>query len=498
MPSVKTKSKASVKKTKTVGSAEKKAKKKPVKKTGNRKKSKSLVVDVISDEDISELDNSNFFPDLPEEQEDINYLVKGQASEIENIDSQKKFFSDLVSEIKKKEANPLATEEENSDKRRKSIGLYRRLVFRFIVLVAVLAAAIFYFSFSSLTLKITPQGEKMSDILFLSVAKADISGDTATEVNELSDPREKVNGEIKEVLVSVEGKFSASGEEQQSKEIEGTVKIINNYSKNQPLVATTRLISPEGKLFRIKEAVDVPAGGQVQVAIYADKPSAEMELGPTTFTIPGLWLGLQDKIYATNDEGFKFRSSVKKYVNSSDIQLATKELNDSLLKKAKEEQGASSGLSNVLYQIIEPIKVEIAAKAGEFKNEFSGRAEARVIIVSFSKEEAAKFALAKLNLLVPDDKELIEFKSEDIAYTLENYNAEKGDATIKASFSGVMALKSESSIIDRSQLVNLKEAQINTYLKDFPEIKKYELKFSPSFIKKAPSLVDRIKIEVNR
>jgi len=61
-----------------------------------------------------------------------------------------------------------------------------------------------------------------------------------------------------------------------------------------------------------------------------------------------------------------------------------------------------------------------------------------------------------------------------------------------------MALKSESEIIDRSQLVNLKEAQINTYLRDFPEIKSYELKFTPSFIKKAPSLVDRIKVKINR
>ncbi len=146
----------------------------------------------------------------------------------------------------------------------------------------------------------------------------------------------------------------------------------------------------------------------------------------------------------------------------------------------------------------EPIIIELDAKAGEFKDEFVGRAEAKVIVVSFSKEEAAKLASAKLNLLVPDDKELLEFKPEEISYALENYDALSGSATIKASFSGLMALKSESEIIDRSQLVNLKEAQINTYLRDFPEIKSYELKFTPSFIKKAPSLVDRIKVKINR
>jgi hypothetical protein len=60
-----------------------------------------------------------------------------------------------------------------------------------------------------------------------------------------------------------------------------------------------------------------------------------------------------------------------------------------------------------------------------------------------------------------------------------------------------MVLKSNTEIIDKKQLVNLNRQQLENYLKTFPEIKSYELKFSPAFINRAPRLPERIKIEIN-
>jgi len=122
----------------------------------------------------------------------------------------------------------------------------------------------------------------------------------------------------------------------------------------------------------------------------------------------------------------------------------------------------------------------------------------QVAVISFPIEETARLAANRLNLLVPDDKELIEFNESSLAYALDNFDKESGTATIKMSFSGVMALKQDSEIIDRQQLVNLNAEQIDQYLKDVPGIKNYELRFSPSFIKKAPNLVDRIQVRVNK
>lgn len=81
----------------------------------------------------------------------------------------------------------------------------------------------------------------------------------------------------------------------------GTVTIINNYSAAQPLVATTRLLSEDGVLFRTDETVTVPAGGRVTVPVYADQAGASGNIGPTKFEIVALWDGLKDNIYAESD-----------------------------------------------------------------------------------------------------------------------------------------------------------------------------------------------------
>lgn len=473
------------------------------KKTSLKKKAKPVIIDVIEDEPlVKEVEETISFPEFFKENKEKLVLKEEPKEKSEEIDQQKKFFSELVTEMKQK--NPKGENHRGSKARpndlsepelptKKSLNLYRRLVWKFIGLVLFLAALVAYFSFSTLNISITPNGETLNDSLFLRVNRDNNSANI-----DPSDPREIISGQVKEVETSVEKNYPASGEEFTGEEIVGRVKIINNYTKSQALVATTRLLSPDNKLFRIKNAVNVPAGGEVEVDIYTDKPSQDLAVGPTTFVIPGLWLGLQDKIFARSSEEFIYQQKIKKYIKPSDLEQATRDINDLLIKTAKEDKELSSEKENWLYDTSSQATIEINAKAGEVKDEFTVKAKGKIIAVSFSPEQTAKLATTKLNLLVPDDKELIEFKPENIVYSFENYDSVAGVATIKATFTGTMALKSDSEIVDRDRLVNLTKDQIDNYLKDFPEIKKYELRFSPAFVKKAPSLVDRIKIKINK
>lgn len=473
--------------------------KKAPKKITSRKKAHPVMIDVIEDDEARE-----FFPELPETKiessktdlvSDFNYKEKDFPLE---IDQQKKFFSELVTEIKDKKAKPAAThghnhpdDQENKVNTHKSVNLYRRLAWRFVIFTIFLLVVVFYFSFSKLTITISPKGETLNDNILLKVQPTGAVGENAA-----TDFREEIIGTVKEIALTEEKTFSATGEEFTGEEIYGQVKIINNSAKNQPLVATTRILSPDNKLFRIKEAVNVPAGGEVAVDIYADKPSEDLAISATTFTIPGLWLGLQDKIYAKSSTDFTYRQKVKKYVKASDIEEATKEMNDLLLAKAKLNQESLDKDSVVLYETLDATSFEISAKAGEAKDNFTVKAKGSLVTVVFSKEQVVKLAAAKLTLVVPDDKELADYNSENIYYTFENYDSKTGVATIKASFGGTMVLKSNTEIIDKKQLVNLNRQQLENYLKTFPEIKEYELKFSPSFINRAPRLPERIKIEI--
>lgn len=485
-------------------------------------KARPVIIDVIEDED-----DNNFFPDLPskiessEEDEDvegdkvlddkienleekniINEKIEEKVPENEShdIDQQKNFFTQLVTEIKDKDTNQLLSQDkknlsadDQNSQTPKSIGLYRRLAWRFLAFTAILLLAVSYFSFSKLTILISPKGEEINDSLLLKVTS---NNSAEVENNNENDFRDLIPGTVSELIVNAEKTFVSSGEEFVGEEVSGKVKIINNSAKAQALVAKTRLLSPEGKLYRIKEAVNAPANGEIEVEIYVDKASEDLAISPSTFTIPGLWLGLQDKIYAKSSEAFVYRQKVKKYIKASDLEQANSEINSLLVAKAKMQEKELSKDDIVLYENLDSANFEIDSKVGEAKEQFTIKASSSLAIINFSKSAVTKLASTKLSLLVPDDKELVGYDSENIVYTLDNYDRNTGVATIKASFRGTMILKNDTEIIDKKQLVNLNRSQLENYLKTFPEIKSYEFKFFPSFITRAPRLPEKINIEI--
>ena len=251
---------------------------KPTAAKAPKKKAHPVIIDVIEDDEAE-----SFFPEFPElkhgttvedmaideaneeneeneenADEDLSESEEEKTYPAEELDQQKRFFSKLISE--KTETNPEMAEddeEENGNKRptRKSIGLYRRLAWRFVGLTAILILIVLYFSFSKLTINISPNGEALNDSLLFKVMPEGMADNNASSTNESAsstDFRENVEGTVKEIEVSAEQNFPASGEESVGDEVSGKVTLINNSAKSQALVATTRLLSADNKLFRIK------------------------------------------------------------------------------------------------------------------------------------------------------------------------------------------------------------------------------------------------------
>jgi hypothetical protein len=94
----------------------------------------------------------------------------------------------------------------------------------------------------------------------------------------------------KDIQKTVPGNGQANVQEKAS----GTVVIFNTTGNSQKLVATTRLQTPEGLIFRINSAVTVPAAqntstpGSVSVTATADAAGDKYNVGLKDFTIPGL------------------------------------------------------------------------------------------------------------------------------------------------------------------------------------------------------------------
>ena len=504
---------------------EAKATKKTVTKVASQKeeinpassRAKSIVVDVIED-DVELEETKSEIPQEPIKFENFS------GAGAEDLDSQKKFFQELRDETKINVGaeNNNALETQGSEDKEvqdlldlfedeatghkeikkthntRRLNLYTNFVWKFLLIVVLLVVFVGYFSFSKLIIDIVPKNETLNESLLLKIS-SDANG-----IRLLSDPRENVSGLDMEIPISLSRNFPTSGEEFVGEDISGRVKIINNYSRPQALVATTRLLSPDNKLFRIKEAVNVPAGGEVWVDIYVEKPSRDLAISPTTFTIPGLWVGLQDMIYAKSEENFIFEQKKEKYVRASDLAAAEQEMGDALLKelvlkieKEKENLELESGkkFAYVYSRDTETI-ISADAKEEDKKEDFNVKAEANFRVIFLAKEEAEKLAYGKLNLLIPSGKELMDFNPDNIIYSLESFNTDDNTATIKSTFSAKMMLKAEGEVVKKDSLVNLNAEQISSYLSAQPEIKSFSLKFQPSFIKTAPRLVDRIKINL--
>ena len=100
--------------------------------------------------------------------------------------------------------------------------------------------------------------------------------------------------QIVTVSKDVQKTVTSNGQTEVQKKATGTVTILNKSSQSQKLVATTRLQTPEGLIFRLNSAVTVPAEqntttpGSVTVAVTADAVGDKYNVGLKDFTIPGL------------------------------------------------------------------------------------------------------------------------------------------------------------------------------------------------------------------
>lgn len=503
-----------------------------------QKKAKSVIVDVIKDddeidffrssaEDIIKHQENSFEPevlikraeDLAIDGEDFAQEKKELHIKAEEVDSQKKYFEELNYEIEKtrikkddiadNEIEEILEEEFNGDTKHtkkkvmiknegRKLGLYSSFVWKFAAVFAFIFILIFFVSFSSLTIDIVPKTETLNESTLIKVTTDD-SIKTASFI----DPRDEVRGVIEEMEVNFEKEFSASGEEFVGEEIIGRVKIINDYSRSQSLVKTTRLHAPDGKEYRINEAVNIPAGGEVWVDIYVENPSRDLAISPTKFTIPGLWSGLQDYIYAQSEESFKFEQKKDKYVRASDLAMAKNEseneYNKRLEKKISDRKTyleKQDGQKKVAVFLNDYIRTSTEAEDNQKIESFIMSVEGSARVAFFNQKDLEKIALGKLNLLVPDGKELLEFNSNNITLIFQSFNEDDSIAQIKANFTGQMILKNNENPINKELISGLNEDQISAFLSDQEEIKDFTLNFKPSFIKKAPKLVDKIEINI--
>jgi hypothetical protein len=374
---------------------------------------------------------------------------------------------------------------------KRSVGLYRKIAIFFLIATMILLVFIFYFLFASVTITIIPDQERINNNMIIDVYDKDNEGELGSD---------KIAGVVKKASMELTESYQTSGEDVIGEEVVGEVIIYNYYTKNQPLVATTRLMSPDGRVYRIEETVNIPAGGEAVVRVYADDPSVNMEIGPTKFTIPGLWAGIQDKIYGESKSKIEYSQKVNKFVTQADIDNAIRDLKQRLVQKAKAEINKKyEDYSQVIYSIDDnSVFTEIEAEREDKIDEFDATITANIVTVAFDGQAAANLAEKKFVSTLSTEKELIEFNRDNIIYTLDTFDYNEGTASINSTFEGKVSLDSDSDVINKEDILDLNKAQLDAYLLNKSDISGYNIEFFPSFIKRVPSIPDKIIIKTKR
>ncbi len=377
---------------------------------------------------------------------------------------------------------------------------YKKVIVGFCVGVVVVFGLILYFSFSKtiITVHLKPYDSTTEYKVIIS---------DSTELNELAElaaGKEIVQGYLLKTNLADSATYenTAHGETIEGVAA-GTVTIYNNWSQTQPLTATTRLLTPDGVLFRIKQRVDIPPGSKLEnVEVYADQPGASGNIEPTTFTIPGLWEGLQDQIYAESFEPMTGGVVKAKVLTQEIITEGKRSLLDELKTKAAVDledialtKYPDTDFRKTLYPII--LSESVSPAAGTISDTFTVDLEVSFIGVFYDQDETVLIGLEQLKKELSDDEEVLRYTADGLKASIESYDYDNQTAQLNIDYTASVVPRLSHPMFDRTNLTGKDEQAIKAYFSNFDEVGYIKIKFSPFWVTESPSLIDHIEIRTS-
>ena len=315
----------------------------------------------------------------------------------------------------------------------------------------------------------------------------------------------KIPGELFFDSKNVTQSFPASLREQVSIKAKGTISIYNAYgTAPQALVATTRFVTPGGKVFRIDRAVVVPGAtkegntlrpAHIDVPVTADLPGPLYNVSSSKLTVPGFsgtpkYDGFYGVIAEPLAGGFSGERGVASDKDIAAGKAKVAELLKNVFKSGVFEripQGfvIADGASEITVGKIE------ASKIGDEKGNFTVSGEASVRALGFRESDVAAVLLAAAG------KENSGKKFRELRATYEKVvpNFGKGElsATVKAS--GILEPAFD---IDgfREKIFGKRVTDIQKLLAGEAGFKDAKIFFRPFWLISAPFDISRIVVEV--
>jgi len=305
--------------------------------------------------------------------------------------------------------------------------------------------------------------------------------------------------------------FPSTGKFLKEIKAKGQIRLFNSYSTaSQTLVASTRFISSEGRLFKSLEKVTIPGAkydskgklqaGYVDVEAEASEAGDDYNIAPSTFSIPGFvgtakYTAFYGKSFSPMAGGFKGEVP---QVTQGDLDRAKATLTAKILEDSKSSIRNKIDKDYILLN--EALKEEVIeasslVPAGSQADSFNYQIKIKIKALVFKKSDLENFAKEFILLNAPEGK-VVDEKSMKINYSQSGVNFDSGEINLDFDFSAnVYRDINERDIKEVLKGKSVKEA--NFILEAQPEISKIEIKFWPLPLSKIPSSIEQIKIKLD-
>ena len=371
----------------------------------------------------------------------------------------------------------------------------------FLIFLLIIIGTFLFFALGKAEIEIIPKTE-LIDLEKKVLLDSEFKQPLSVRLKENTIPAEIIEDES-----TISREFPATGEDVVEKRAEGIIRVYNEYSTaSHTFVVNTRFLSTDGKLFRALERITIPGQkyeegklkpGFVDIKVRAAEAGQEYNIGPTTFSVPGLlgtdmYTAFYAKSFSQMKGGFEGKAS---QVKKEDLERAKKLLEEEVfeeslvaLEKKCDENSFILSQDCLLKEVLEQgCKAEVGEKIDSFTCEIKVKLKALVFREKDLEEFVENAILSQIQ-----EKE-IKPGSLELNYFLETKDLEKGQANLNLIALAEIYSPLEETLLKKGIAAKPKKAA-KILLESHPEIKQAEIKLWPFWLKEIPKNLEKIKI----
>ena len=370
----------------------------------------------------------------------------------------------------------------------RSLRVYKKAAIVFVFIALLLLGSVLYLSVSEANIRVVP-------------AESVVAATVPIEVANTVSATNQVEGVIVEQSFAKAKTFTLPEEGATAREGKagGMVTLINETANNQQLIATTRVLSEEGVLFRLDAGVTVPANGQIDAMVHADEPGVSGEIGPTQFTIPGLPASQQAVIYAVSVEKMTGGVAYIRVLAQSDLDQAVLDLQNEILEESKSllKTTVPAGMTGESY-MVDVVEQVSDTEPGTETGSFTVSLTVNITGIFYDEESVGTAAEAQLYEQLQTGYEVLRVNTAGMTTTVRSVDLERGVATLEVYVDGIAVVTTAADVLAIDRLTGKSAEEVIALLEASDAIEDVAVNFTPFWLKRVPTLKDHVKIEVVR